>query len=85
MLFIIDVPLSRPFLFSCAAEAFKPMVEAHQTVAGTEVVEAAFFGIVEPGALAPMDGAFVVEAVLVVDMVERVDCYTVGKVVQLVL
>ena len=80
MLFI-DVHLSRPFLFSCAAEAFKPMVEAHQTVAGTEIVEAAFFGIVEPGALAPVDGAFVVEAVLVVDMVERVDCYAVGKVV----
>ena len=77
MLFIIDVHLSRPFLFSCAAEAFKPMVEAHQTVAGTEIVEAAFFGIVEPGALTPVDGALVVETVLVVDVVERVDGYAV--------
>ena len=57
------------------------MVEAHQAVAGTEIVEAAFFGIVKPGALAPMDGAFVVEAVFVVDVVERVDCYSVGKVI----
>lgn len=61
------------------------MVEAHQAVTGTEIVEAAFFGIVEPGALTPVDGTFVVEAVLVVDMVERVDRRTVGKVVQLVL
>ena len=73
------------FLFSGASYSFQPVVETHQAVAGTEIVEAAFFGIVEPGALAPVDGAFVVEAVLVVDMVEGVDRCTVGKVVQLVL
>lgn len=61
------------------------MVEAHKAVAGTEIVEAAFFGIVEPRALAPVDGAFVIEAVFVVDMVEWVDSYAVGKVIQLVL
>ena len=35
--------------------------------------------------MAPVDGAFVIEAVLVVDMVEWVDSYAVGKVIQLVL
>ena len=73
------------FLFSGASNSFQPVVEAHQAVTGTEIVEAAFFGIVEPRALAPVDGAFVVEAVLVVDVVERVNRYAVGKVIRLVL